>query len=82
MRVTDINYLDLDEPNLRIRLTGDEAAYLVQLIGGFSSQTDPVAIKRNDPTVHAIGSEIYRCLTGEFFNRLYEDGVKDFLRGE
>ncbi len=82
MYVTSISHLDHHEPHLTVQMTATEAGYIAQLIGGFNSETDPVAIRRNDPAAHRIGSEIYDSITGEFFNRLYEDGVKDFLRGK
>lgn len=82
MYVTSISRLDHHEPDLTVQMTAIEAAYLARLIGGFSSETDPVAIAANDPALHRIGTGIYDSLIGEFFNRFYEDGVKDFLQGK
>lgn len=70
--------LGADQPvRITAEMTMDEAAYLARITG-----------KQNDLTSAEImaggsgaNSEIYGCLTGDLFNRFYDDGVDGYLRG-
>ncbi|MFB7312999.1 hypothetical protein [Streptomyces sp. NPDC056192] len=72
MLVKQINLDDDGQPEtLLVRLTRNEAAYLALLTGKQSGHTSGDIMPGGD----SLNSEVYEALTGEFFNRYYEDGV-------
>lgn len=78
MRVKQINLDDDGQPEaIIVRLTCDEAAYLARLTGKQNWTTSEEIM----PGGGAHNTEVYDTLTGEFFNRYYEDGVDDAVRG-
>lgn len=61
---------------LTFEISLPEAIYLAKLLG---CQTGTTA----EGIFHGgadLNSELYSCLTGEFFNRFYDDGVNDAAR--
>ena len=73
--------IDVEHKTATWRLTEAEMLYLAELVVEFAAIDDPVALKRNDKSAHLIGEDIWDALTGEYFNRFYEDGVRDARKG-
>jgi hypothetical protein len=78
MLVKQINLNDDGQPEeIVVRLTRDEAAYLALLTAKQSGHTSEEIMAGG----HGLNCEVYATLTGEFFNRYYEDGVHGFASG-
>lgn len=78
MLVKQINLDDDGQPEeIVVRLTRNEAAYLALLTGKQSGHTSAEIMPGGD----GLNSEVYEALTGEFFNRYYEDGVQGAVSG-
>lgn len=57
-----------------VRMAAEEAAFIVKFTGRLSGETSEEVMTRGGPANHGL----YSCLTGEVFNRLYDDGVDDW----
>lgn len=77
----EIRTIELED-GLPVRVTAemsaDEAALMAQLTGRNSSVTANEIMRSGGDA----NGEIYGCLTGELFNRFWDDGVGGYLRGE
>lgn len=59
-----------------VEMTAEEAAFMVKTAGNMN---DPMAAEAFGRSTHA-HNEIYDLLAGEVFNRLYDDGVHEWMR--
>lgn len=59
-----------------VEMTAEEAAFMVKVAGNMN---DPMAAEAFGIVTHA-HNEIYDLLAGEVFNRLYDDGVHEWMR--
>lgn len=82
MDAVKIRRIDLDEEStptvLQVQMSVDEAIYLATFTG---KQTGTAANEIWPGRGADLNSEIYFCLTGEFFNRFWDDGVADARKG-
>ncbi|MDI5965699.1 hypothetical protein [Streptantibioticus silvisoli] len=79
MRIKQIELDDEGMPEaVLVRMTHDEALYLALLTGKQTGATSAQII----PGGAARNSEVYEALTGELFNRYYDDGVNDAVRAQ
>lgn len=62
-----------------ITMTIDEAGSIAKVFGEFSPLKFGEKFPHIDPS---ISGEIYDCLTGDVFNRFWDDGVNGWMRGE
>lgn len=76
MEIKAFTFEDRQLDTVTVQMTAEEAAFIAKVVG-----------KMNDPMAHAaLGistqahSEIYDALSGEVFNRLYDDGVDGWIR--
>ena len=60
---------------ITVTMSVREAAFIAKVLGGFNGDRAEL-IQRDGPEV--VG-EIYSCLTGGFFNRFWDGGVKDVI---
>lgn len=82
MRIT---HIVLDGPEdgdtaptqVTVRMTLAEAVYVTKVLGAMNG----IQAEQVMPGGAHASNEIYSCLTGELFNRFWEDGVDDALRG-
>lgn len=75
----ELKAMTFDDGNLdtvTVTMTAEEAAFIAKVVG-----------KMNDPMAQAAfglptqaHSEVYDLLAGEVFNRLYDDGVDEWIR--
>jgi hypothetical protein len=74
----DVDAEGASAPSLiTVEMTATEAAYLAVVVGK-STHLDREEVM---PGGGDAGSEVFDCLTGDVFNRYYDDGVQDYLRG-
>lgn len=77
MNVKQINLDDDGVPeSVFVRLSRDEALYLAKLTGGQNGVSAEAVLAGGA----GLNAEVYASLTGELFNRFYEDGVNDVVR--
>lgn len=78
MHVKKIKLNDKGHPKkVTVEMTVDEAGIVAVMLGKLSwQQVHDVAPGRESDS-----SEVYDCLTGEFFNKYWDDGVNGWLRG-
>jgi hypothetical protein len=78
MRIRNIALDDDGDPSkVLFEMSIIEAVYLTKLIG---DQNGLDAERTLPGHGQAVNSEIYGSLTGELFNRFYDDGVDDAVR--
>ncbi|MGK3105335.1 hypothetical protein [Streptomyces sp. WAC05858] len=74
MRVKQINLDDEGMPeSIVVHMSHDEAVYLAKLTGEQNWQSSEEIMPGGAP----LNSGVFDSLSGEVFNRYYEDGVKD-----
>lgn len=72
MQVKQINLDDDGQPEtVLVRLTREEATYIALLTGRQNGSTSEEVMAGGG----VLNGQVYEALTGEFFNRYYEDGV-------
>lgn len=77
MNVKQINLDDDGVPeSVFVRMSRDEALYLAKLTGR-QTHTSAGDILTG---CAALNTEVYESLTGDLFNRYYDDGVNDAVR--
>lgn len=79
MQVNQINLEEGDPSNVVVSMTTREAALITKVLGRLSMTTAKEMGLGDYSSEH---SETYACLTGDFFNRFWDDGVDGFIRGE
>jgi hypothetical protein len=62
MQVTNIRFKDGEPSHVSVEMTTAEAAVITQLVGRLVPSTGAT-------------SEVWDCLSGEFFNRFWEAGI-------
>jgi hypothetical protein len=76
----NIRSIDADDEgaltHVVVRMTAQEAAYLARVIGARNG----IVSNETMPGGDSINSEIYLALTGELFNRFYDDGLDGAMR--
>lgn len=76
MKIRSLNFDDAEDLDEVVAvLTADEAAYIAVLLGGMNH----IKAEEVMPGGAQAQSSIYEALTGAVFNRLYDDGVRDYL---
>ena len=78
MKITNISLEDGKPELITAQLTRDELIYIGLTIG----KDAPNDANQRMPGGSAICSEIYACITGELFNRYWEDGIDGAARGD
>lgn len=81
MKVKTIRFTDkkpVFPEKITVRLTIEEAAYIVGLTGK-QKDADCEAIIDGGATMN---HELYSALTGDVFNRYWHDGWNDYIRGK
>lgn len=78
MKIRKIELNDGQPTKVTAELTVVEAAYLARITGKQNGITAAEFMAGGSDA----NTEIYSCLTGELFNRFYDDGVDGYLRGE
>lgn len=80
MKIRSIALDDNEEPStVTVEMTTREAA-LIQGILSHCSQADVSTVLGGDTTWWVEQHAIYDALSGGFFNRFWDDGVRDVLR--
>ena len=74
MKVKQITLGDDHLPTgLVVEMSRREAVFIATVFGRHS----PKSAEEMVPGYGSASTEVYDCLTGEFFNRVWEDGVED-----
>ena len=61
--------------DVTVTLTANEAAFIARFVGGLTDNESEAIL----PVPHGAHHDIYAVLVGEVFNRLYENGVRDYV---
>ena len=76
----NVKQIDLNDQgsveSIVVRMSLDEALYLAKLTGGQNGVSAEAVLTGGA----GLNAEVYASLTGELFNRFYEDGVADAVR--
>lgn len=76
MELKAMTFDDSQLDTVTVQMTAEEAAFMAKVTG---KMNDPAAREAFGFSTHA-HSEIYDLLAGEVFNRLYDDGVDEWMR--
>ena len=76
MEIKAFTFNDRQLDTVTVQMTAEEAAFMAKVTG---KMNDPMAQEAFGIPTQA-HSEIYDLLAGEVFNRLYDDGVDEWIR--
>jgi hypothetical protein len=77
MKLLAISFNDDENPKeILVRLTIEEAGYLGRLTGTQSDNSAEAIMQGGT----LLNSEVYHCLSGNVFNRYWEDGLNDYFK--
>lgn len=76
MELKAMTFDNSDLDTVTVEMTAEEAAFIVKVCGNMN---DPMAAEAFGRGTQA-HSEIYNLFAGEVFNRLYDDGVHEWMR--
>lgn len=74
-----VKSIEMDEEGLpefvTVHMSRDEALVITRVLGGMNGIQHAAK-----GTNHEAASEVYDCLTGDLFNRFWDDGERDLPR--
>lgn len=78
MKLVTLHFDEAANPDrITVEMTRDEGLLVAKVLGTMTGTDQNAVMSGGD----GIGTDIYACLVGDVFNRYWEDGVNDALRG-